>query len=132
MARTGVGTDVPRVLIVEDDAALRDIYAGALSGFGHDVRAAAEGGEALSLLENGWKPCLIFLDLRMPGIDGWELTRRVRADDRWRDIPIVVVAAHFRIDHEARELGAAGWLQKPFDLTQLDDYVQTLCNRKAS
>jgi CheY-like chemotaxis protein len=116
---------------VEDDAALRDIYAGALAGFGHEVRAAAEGSEALSLLQNGWKPCLIFLDLRMPGMDGWELARRIRASRRWNDIPIVVVAAHFRIDHEAEEIGAAAWLQKPFDLAQLDDYVRQLCGSAA-
>ena len=116
-----------QVLVVEDDPALREIYAGALRGYGHDVRIAGDGAEALERLENGWEPCVVFLDLRMPGMDGWELTRRLRADPRWRDLPVVVVAAHFRIDREAVEIGAAAWLQKPFDLARLDEETRVHC-----
>ena len=116
-----------QVLVVEDDSALREIYAGALRGYGHEVRTAADGAEALQRLENGWAPCVVFLDLRMPGMDGWELSRRLRADQRWRDVPVVVVAAHFRIDREAAEIGAAAWLQKPFDLARLDEETKALC-----
>jgi CheY-like chemotaxis protein len=126
---TAVGTKDGghQVLIVEDDPALREIYAGALRGYGHDVRTAGEGAEALERLENGWAPCVVFLDLRMPGMDGWELSRRLRADQRWQDLPVVVVAAHFRIDREAEEIGAASWLQKPFDLARLDEETKALC-----
>ena len=46
---------------------------------------------------------------------------------RWRDVPVVVVAAHFRIDREAAEIGAASWLQKPFDLARLDEETKALC-----
>jgi len=53
-----------QVLVVEDDPALREIYAGALRGYGHDVRTAGDGAEALHRLENGWEPCVVFLDLR--------------------------------------------------------------------
>jgi CheY-like chemotaxis protein len=116
-----------RVLVVEDDPALREIYANALAEFGYDARSAADGAAALRTLSDGFTPCIVFLDLRMPGMDGWEMVRRMRADDRWRDIPLVVVAAHFRIDQEARDLGAAAWLQKPFDLTQLDRQARALC-----
>jgi CheY-like chemotaxis protein len=112
---------------VEDDPALREIYAGALRGYGHDVRTAGDGAEALERLKNGWEPCVVFLDLRMPGMDGWELSRRLQADDRWRDVPVVVVAAHFRIDREAAEIGASSWLQKPFDLARLDEETKALC-----
>jgi|RhiMetdeSRZDD1v2_1073273.scaffolds.fasta_scaffold62833_4 CheY-like chemotaxis protein len=116
-----------QVLVVEDDPALREIYAGALRGYGHDVRTAGDGAEALERLKNGWEPCVVFLDLRMPGMDGWELSRRLQADDRWRDVPVVVVAAHFRIDREAAEIGASSWLQKPFDLARLDEETKALC-----
>ena len=116
-----------RVLLVEDDPALRQVYAGSLSELGHAVRAAGDGAAALTLLVNGWKPCVVFLDLRMPGMDGWEFARRLRAEDRWKDLPIVVVAAHFRIDREAREIGAAAWLQKPFDLNRLDEQIRRFC-----
>lgn len=119
--------DEHRVLIVEDDPALREIYAGALRGFGHEVRTASDGSAALDALSNGWAPCVVFLDLRMPGMDGWEFSRRLRAEDRWRDVHVVVVAAHFRIDQEAADIGADGWLQKPFDLVRLDEETRALC-----
>jgi CheY-like chemotaxis protein len=116
-----------RVLLIEDDPALRQVYAGSLSEHGHAVRTAGDGAAALSVLGNGWEPCVVFLDLRMPGMDGWEFARRLHAEDRWKNLPIVVVAAHFRIDQEAREIGAAAWLQKPFDLNRLDEQIQRFC-----
>jgi CheY-like chemotaxis protein len=122
-------TDSHRILIVEDDPALREIYASSLAELGHEVRAASDGAGALHLLSEGFEPCVAFLDLRMPGMDGWELTRRLRADERWRDLPVIVVAAHFRIDHEAREVGAVAWLQKPFDLNLLDLQVRAHCGK---
>ena len=124
---SSVELDEHRVLVVEDDPALREIYAGALRGFGHEVRTAVDGSAALDALSNGWRPCVVFLDLRMPGMDGWEFSRRLRADDKYADVRVVVVAAHFRIDQEAAEIGADGWLQKPFDLLKLDEETRTLC-----
>ena len=118
---------LPRILVVDDDDALREIYADSLAGSGFDVRSAHDGATALEILEDGFRPCLMFLDLRMPGMDGWELARRIRADERWRDMRIVVVAAHFRIDREAAEIGASAWLQKPFDLTRLEHHARRLC-----
>jgi CheY-like chemotaxis protein len=122
-----VDGDSHQVLVVEDDPSLREIYAGALRGYGHDVRTAADGAAALHALDNGWQPCIVFLDLRMPGMDGWELNKRLRQDERWRAVPVVVVAAHFRIDQEAAEMGAAAWLQKPFDLSRLDEETRARC-----
>ena len=126
--RTEYEDDCPRILVVDDDDALREIYVDALSGSGYEVRAAADGGAALRLMDAGWTPCVVFLDLRMPGMDGWELARRIRADERWKQTRIVVVAAHFQVDREARELGAAAWLQKPFDLARLEQHARTLCH----
>ena len=119
--------DEHRVLVVEDDPALREIYAGALRAFGHDVRTASDGSAAFDELSNGWEPCVVFLDLRMPGMDGWEFSRRLRADQSYKDVRVVVVAAHFRIDQEAADIGADGWLQKPFDLVRLDEETRNLC-----
>ena len=127
VSEPSVELDEHRVLVVEDDPALREIYAGALRGFGHDVRTASDGATAFDALANGWEPCVVFLDLRMPGMDGWEFSRRLRADDQFRAVRVVVVAAHFRIDQEAADIGADGWLQKPFDLVRLDEETRTLC-----
>lgn len=120
-----------RVLVVEDDPGLREVFAEALDMAGHEVRGAADGSEAFSMLADGWRPCVIFLDLRMPGMDGWEFARRLRAERRWTEVPIVVLAAHFRIDREAREIGAFAWLQKPFDLERLDDVARSACSSAA-
>jgi CheY-like chemotaxis protein len=117
-----------RILVVDDDDALREIYADSLAGSGYEVRSAHDGAAALRILETGWTPCLMFLDLRMPGMDGWELARRIRSDERWRQMRIVVVAAHFRIDREAAEIGASAWLQKPFDLSRLEHHARRLCH----
>jgi CheY-like chemotaxis protein len=118
----------PRILVVDDDDALREIYADSLAGSGYEVRSARDGNAALRILEEGFTPCLMFLDLRMPGMDGWELARRIRADERWKEMRIVVVAAHFRIDREAAEIGASAWLQKPFDLSRLEHHARRLCS----
>ena len=118
----------PRSLVVDDDDAVREIYVDALAGAGDEVHGASDGSAALQLMEAGWTPCVVFLDLRMPGLDGWELSRRIRAEERWRDVRIVVVAAHFRIDREAAEIGASAWLQKPFDLRRLEQQARTLCH----
>lgn len=117
----------PHILVVDDDDSLREIYVDALSGSGYEARGAGDGMAALRMLEEGWTPCVVFLDLRMPGMDGWELARRLRTDERWKDVHIVVVAAHFRIDREAAEIGAVAWLQKPFDLRALEQHARRLC-----
>ena len=117
----------PRVLVVDDDDALREIYVDALGEAGYDVRAASDGSAALRVMESGWTPCVVFLDLRMPGMNGWELARRIRSSERWKHIRIVVIAAHIQIDREAREIGAAAWLQKPFDLSRLEQHASSLC-----
>jgi CheY-like chemotaxis protein len=114
-------------MVVDDDDALRAIYVDALGEAGYEVRAASEGAAALRLMESGWTPSVIFLDLRMPGMNGWELARRIRAEERWQHIRIVVIAAHFQIDREAREIGAVAWLQKPFDLSRLEQQASSLC-----
>ncbi|HEX2193532.1 MAG TPA: response regulator [Candidatus Limnocylindria bacterium] len=116
-----------RILVVDDDAALREIYADLLTGSGYEVRSASDGAAALRILEDGWRPCVVFLDLRMPGMDGWELARRIRSDGRWDGVRIVVIAAHFRIDREAADIGASAWLQKPFDLATLEHHARALC-----
>lgn len=113
-----------RAMVVEDDAALRGIYGDALRDFGHEVRTARDGRAALEILESGWQPDVVFLDLRMPGMDGWEFVRRLRSRTDLGEMRLVVVAAHVQIDREAREVGADAWLQKPFDLSRLDEQAR--------
>jgi CheY-like chemotaxis protein len=113
-----------RAMVVEDDATLRDAYSEALREYGHDVRAARDGSAALRILESGWTPGVVFLDLRMPGMDGWEFARRLRQNHQWDGTRLVIVAAHLQVEDEANKLGADAWLKKPFDLARLDEQAR--------
>ena len=118
-----------QVLIVEDDLALREVYGDALAAEGYNVQLASDGNEALRILADTHeaRPCAILLDLRMPGMNGWELAERLRAHDRWRTVPILVVAAHYLVADEARRIGAAAWLQRPVRLDRLVTAVRNVC-----
>lgn len=126
-AREG-GAITTRVLVVEDDPDLRAVFTEALADEGFEVRSAAEGREALGLLRQaGPQPCIVLLDLRMPGMSGWELAAHMRRSPTLEHIPIVVVAAHYLIAEEARRIGATAWLQKPVSLTSLVAAVNQVC-----
>jgi len=62
---------------------------------------------------------MILLDLRMPRMNGWDLAKQLRQRPGWRDIPLVVVAAHYRIADEAAAIGARAWLHKPVSIEVL-------------
>ena len=115
------------VLVVEDDPELRTIYQEVLSDGGFEVIAARDGVDALEILDGEWTPCVLLLDLRMPRMSGWELVARLRADDRWDHLPLIIVAAYYRIAEEAERLGAHAWLQKPIDIGRLVGIVEDAC-----
>jgi len=126
--RTTTAENTTRVMIVEDDRDLRDVYAAALEDEGYSVRVASEGRSALAQLNDGtFLPCVLLLDLRMPGMNGWELAAHLRRSARLRRIPIVVVAAHYLLADEALRLGATAWLQKPVPLHALVRAVEDAC-----
>ena len=102
------------VLVVEDDPDPLALMELVLAGAGHRVRTAPEGGAALARTAEEL-PGLIFLDMRMPGMNGWEFAREFRAR-HGRACPIVVVTAAENARERAEEIGADGWLAKPFDL----------------
>lgn len=81
------------VLIVEDDAAIRDIFQMALEVEGLNVVTAENGVEGLEALSNIANPCLILLDLMMPKMNGWEFMERLRDNPRNPAVPIVVISA---------------------------------------
>ena len=83
----------PMVLIAEDQHELRQLYAQQLSMSGFEVIEAANGAEAIDLT-SARLPDVILMDLSMPIVDGWEATRRLRADTRTAHIPVVALTAH--------------------------------------
>jgi two-component system, cell cycle response regulator DivK len=83
----------PVVLIADDEHELRQLYAQQLTMSGFDVIEAANGAEAIDLT-SARLPDVILMDLSMPIVDGWEATRRLRADTRTAHIPVVALTAH--------------------------------------
>jgi CheY-like chemotaxis protein len=111
------------VLVIDDDEEIRTVMGEILELLGYDVTVAADGQEAVELLAVGLEPRAIVLDMMMPRMDGWTFLSRIRADPRFRDVPVVVASA---VAGEC-PLGADGWLQKPFDLADLDREVSRFC-----
>jgi len=87
------GRERPMILIVEDQQDLRQLYAQHLAMSGFDVIEAADGAEALTHT-SARLPDVVLMDLSLPVVDGWEATRRLKADVRTAHIPIVALTAH--------------------------------------
>jgi two-component system, cell cycle response regulator DivK len=83
----------PRVLIVEDDAELRHLYAQELANAGFEIIEAANGLDAIRQTTAG-RPDVVLMDLSLPVLDGWEATRRLKADAGTAHIPVVALTAH--------------------------------------
>jgi CheY-like chemotaxis protein len=81
------------VLIVEDNADTREVLERVLQIRGYDVVVARDGIEALAHLQRGGMPAAVILDLAMPHMDGITFSKRLRADDRWAHIPVIVYTA---------------------------------------
>jgi CheY-like chemotaxis protein len=110
------------VLVVEDDLDLSTLLEMILADAGHRVRTAGDGAAALERVEEAM-PRLILLDMRMPVMDGWEFAREFHARFG-RAARIVVVTAAENARDRAEEIGADGWLEKPFDLEAVLEAVQ--------
>jgi CheY-like chemotaxis protein len=105
---------VPRVLLVEDDPATRTSLALILRLAGPAVDTAGDGADALERLRHGAPPCLIFLDMKMPVMDGWQFLRRRQESPDLADIPVVVVSTLADLDRERLlAMGVSGVLTKP-------------------
>ena len=104
-----------RVLVVDDDPDILDALSEILEVEGYEVQRARNGREALQRLEQA-PPDLVLLDLMMPVMDGWEFARSLDPDAR---PPIIVLSADRNVSVKAQEIGALGWLAKPFELSEL-------------
>jgi two-component system response regulator MprA len=119
----------PRVLVVDDERAVRESLERALALHGFEVVTAAEGLEALRVIQGDAPPAVIVLDILMPGVDGLQLTRRLRADAR--QTPILLLTARDQVEHrvEGLETGADDYLVKPFALDELVARLRALLRR---
>ena len=111
------------ILIVDDDPAILVTVAAILEFEGYQVEQARNGAEALVVLEQG-RPGLVLLDMRMPVLDGWGFARALT--ERGIHLPILVMTAAQDAGRWAREIGAAGYVAKPFELAGLLRAVEGL------
>jgi two-component system cell cycle response regulator DivK len=91
-SKSGTRPRGPLVLVVDDDDATRDVYAAELAGAGFMVLEASDGAAAIEKAQQ-FGPHAVVLDLMLPGIDGFKVARRLREDDRTRDVSIVALTA---------------------------------------
>jgi two-component system chemotaxis response regulator CheY len=111
------------ILVVDDDPSILATVSEILEFEGYPVSTATNGAEALDEIERR-APSLILLDMRMPVLDGWGLARRL--GELGVTLPIVVMTAAQDARRWAEEIGAAGYVPKPFDLADLLDTVERL------
>ena len=118
-----------RVLVVEDEPDLRRVVAQALREAGYAVDESADGEEGLFKAAS-WDYDALVLDLMLPGLDGWELLRRLR---RTRKTPVLILTARDAVGDRVRGLdsGADDYLVKPFDLVELQARLRALIRRAA-
>jgi CheY-like chemotaxis protein len=121
------------VLVVDDDPDIRESLETVLGIHGHPVATAADGSEAIELLRREpATPCLILLDLMMPGMNGFEFRAELEADPLFADIPVIIITgAGVLADEKAGSLRAEV-MRKPFDLKALLSTVKRFCPGKAA
>lgn len=123
-----------RILVVEDNDVNARLVTFLLSSSGYEVRKACDAQEALKLLEE-FHPRLILMDLQLPRMDGYELTRRLKADPATRDIFVVALTAHAMSGDEEKALraGCDGYFAKPIDRRALlAGIARTLATRPSA
>jgi two-component system cell cycle response regulator len=116
-----------RILVVDDEPAIREYESSLLSELGHEVLTAADGAEALELAR-AKQPHLVLLDIMMPELSGIEVCRQLRADPRTRDIRVIVVSAvdAKRALEESIIAGADDFLAKPIHALELMVRVRSI------
>jgi CheY-like chemotaxis protein len=127
MSSSGQSKRCPRTLIVDDEPDAANSFALLLKSLGCDATAITDPLSAISTAK-AMKPELVFLDLRMPGMDGLELARRLRASYGWQGIRIVAVTGFGSEEHRAatRQAGFDAHVVKPVDFQVLESTLHTL------
>jgi len=117
----------PLVLLVDDDAKVRELVRVNLEFEGYSVREAGGADEGLAAIEEA-KPDLVLLDVMMPHVDGWEMLRRIQERHGAGAIPVVMFSGKADEDaqRQAASSGATGFVGKPFDLQQLIDQTKAV------
>ena len=118
---------MPRILLVDDNAENRRFLSRRLQRRGFEVLEAVDGAAAVDMAGTE-KPDLILMDMNMPAVDGWEATRRIKADPASSSVPVVGLTAHALTGDRERaiEAGCADYHTKPVDFPRLLEQIESL------
>jgi two-component system cell cycle response regulator DivK len=118
---------MPKILLVEDNEMNRDMLGRRLTRRGYEVVAALDGDQGVAMAQTE-APALILMDMSLPGLNGWDATRQLKALPATRDIPIIALTAHAMSDDRAKALAAGcdDFDTKPIDLARLLEKIEAL------
>src|SRR6516162_3229265 len=124
--RRNLMTDSPSILVVDDETDSLSLLTGILTSEGYHVRAADSGRLALASVD-AWLPELILLDIRMPGMDGFEVCRRLKVGLNSQHVPVIFITAASDLEERVKGLaaGAVDYITKPFQREELLARVRT-------
>lgn len=122
-----------RILIVEDNEMNRDMLSRRLQRRGYEISIAIDGHQGLDVV-GSVRPDLVLLDLSLPGIDGWEVTRRLKSEPRTTHIPIIALTAHAMTGDKEKALAAGcdDYDTKPVEFDRLLAKIERLLGQPAS
>jgi CheY-like chemotaxis protein len=121
-----------KILLVEDNEMNRDMLSRRLVKRGYEVAIAVDGEQGLAMARTE-RPALVLMDMSLPGLDGWEATRQLKARPETRDIPVIGLTAHAMAGDRDRALAAGcdDFDTKPVELTRLLEKIEALLRRAA-
>lgn len=116
---------LPAVLVVDDNEDNANIIRDYLESRGYRITVAYNGDEAMTMFDSA-KPSIVLLDVMMPGRDGWQVCREMKASPMGRDVRVIMVTAlqDWMDKRQALETGADDYVEKPFELAQLASVVE--------
>jgi CheY-like chemotaxis protein len=121
-----------KILLVEDNEMNRDMLSRRLARRGYEVIIAVDGEQGVAMARSE-TPALILMDMSLPGLDGWEATRRIKAVPETRAIPVIALTAHAMSGDREKAIGAGcdDFDTKPVDFTRLIEKIEALLARAA-
>ena len=124
---------MPKILIVEDNEMNRDMLSRRLVKRGYEVDIAVDGEQGLAMARST-PPALILMDMSLPGVDGWEATRQLKAMPETRQVPVIALTAHAMAGDREKALAAGcdDFDTKPVDLPRLLAKIEALLGRPSS
>jgi DNA-binding response OmpR family regulator len=118
------------VLVIDDERSIRMLCRINLAASGMEVLEAADGADGIELARKE-KPDLILLDVMMPGLEGWEVARRLARDEETSEIPIVFLTARAGLEDRrlGEQVGGVGYVVKPFDPVEIGSLIESVLTR---